>query len=94
LKNWRPITLLCVDFKLATSYITSRLKPILQNIISQTQKGFLRERYIGEYRKTTDPLVRPFLVRTKYDKLPLFITALEISVLKDFIHLRKVGPKP
>jgi hypothetical protein len=28
--------------------MTSRLKPILQNIISQTQKGFLRERYIGE----------------------------------------------
>ena len=48
MKNWRPITLLCVDFKLATSYITSRLKPILQNIISQTQKGFLRGRYIGE----------------------------------------------
>jgi hypothetical protein len=26
----------------------NRLKPILQNIISQTQKGFLRGRYIGE----------------------------------------------
>ena len=48
MKNWRPITLLCADFKLATSCMTSRLKPILQNIISQTQKGFLTERYIGE----------------------------------------------
>ena len=48
MKNWRPITLLCVDFKLATSCIANRLKPILQNITSQTQKGFLRGRYIGE----------------------------------------------
>jgi hypothetical protein len=46
--NIHPITLLCVDFKLATSCIANRLKPILQNIISQTQKGFLRGRYIGE----------------------------------------------
>lgn len=37
MKNWRPITLLCVDFKLASSYIANRLKPILHKIISQTQ---------------------------------------------------------
>jgi hypothetical protein len=48
MKNLHPITLLCVDFKLATSCIANRLKPILQNIISRTQKGFLRWRYIGE----------------------------------------------
>ena len=48
MKNWRPITLLCVDFKLVTSCIANRLKPILQNIINQTQKSFLRGRYIGE----------------------------------------------
>jgi hypothetical protein len=30
LKNWRPITLLCVDFKLATSCMANRLKPILK----------------------------------------------------------------
>jgi hypothetical protein len=41
LKNWHPITLLSVDFKLASSCIANRLKPILQNTISQTQKGFL-----------------------------------------------------
>ena len=48
LKNWRPITLLCVDYKIASASLANRIKPILQNIISQTQKGFLRGRYIGE----------------------------------------------
>ena len=48
MKNWHPITLLCIDFKLATACIANRLKHILQNIISQTQKGFLRGGYIGE----------------------------------------------
>ena len=39
---------ICVDFELATTCIANRLKPILQNTISQTQKGFLRGGYIGE----------------------------------------------
>jgi hypothetical protein len=51
LKNWRPITLLCVDFKIASASIANRVTPILQNIISQTQKGFLTGRYIGECTK-------------------------------------------
>jgi hypothetical protein len=48
MKNWHPITLLCIDFKLATTCIANRLKNILQNTTSQTQKGFLRGGYIGE----------------------------------------------
>ena len=57
MKNWHPITLLCVDFKLATSCIANRLKPILQNITSQTQKGFLRGRYIGECVRIISDLI-------------------------------------
>jgi hypothetical protein len=48
LKNWCPITLLNVDFKIASACIANRIKPILRNIISETQKGFLKGRYIGE----------------------------------------------
>ena len=48
MKNWHPITLLCVDFKLASSYIANRVKAISQTIISNTQQGFLGGRYVGE----------------------------------------------
>ena len=48
LKNWRPITLLNVDMKIASSALANRIKPFLKKIISETQKGFLKGRYIGE----------------------------------------------
>jgi hypothetical protein len=47
-KNWGPITLLNVDFKIASACIANTIKPILKNIISETQKGFLKGGYIGE----------------------------------------------
>lgn len=48
LKNWRPITLLCADYKLLSSCLANRFKNILPHIISDSQKGFLKERFIGE----------------------------------------------
>ena len=48
LKNWRPITLLNVDYKLASTAIANRLKPLLKFLISDTQKGYVQGRYIGE----------------------------------------------
>ncbi len=48
LKNWRPLSLLNVDFKIASGAIAHRVKQVLPNIISETQTGFLKNRFIGE----------------------------------------------
>ena len=48
LKNWRPISLLNTDYKLASKCIAFRIKNVLNNIISGEQTGFLKGRYIGE----------------------------------------------
>lgn len=48
LKNWRPITLLNTDYKLATKCIAFRIKKVLYDIINDDQTGFLKGRYIGE----------------------------------------------
>ena len=43
LKNWRPISLLNVDYKLLAGTMANRMKKVLPNIINQEQKGFLKK---------------------------------------------------
>ena len=57
LKNWRPITLLNVDLKICSAAMANRLKPVLVDLISQTQKGFLKGRYIGECNRLIFDLI-------------------------------------
>ena len=42
LKNWWPNTLLNVDLKICSAAISNRLKPVLVDLISQTQKVFFK----------------------------------------------------
>ena len=48
LKNWRPISLLSVIYKMASLALSARLKSVLEKIISPTQSGFVANRFIGE----------------------------------------------
>ena len=51
LKNWRPISLLNVDYKIASACLANRIKVHLSNMISETQQGFVKNRFIGECTK-------------------------------------------
>ncbi len=46
LENWRPISLLTIDYKLITSVFANRLRKGLNNIISEYHTGFLKDRHI------------------------------------------------
>ena len=48
IKNWRPITLLNTDYKIAAKSIANRIKLVLPNLINHDQTGFLKDRFIGE----------------------------------------------
>ena len=40
IKNWRPISLLCVDFKILTKSLALRVRDILPKLIHENQSGF------------------------------------------------------
>ena len=48
LKNWRPISLLNVTYKIFSYCLASRIKILLPYLIHENQTGFLKNRYIGE----------------------------------------------
>lgn len=47
LSNWRPITLLNVDYKIIARVLAFRLQNIIPKIISTDQNGFIKNRFIG-----------------------------------------------
>ena len=48
LKNWRPISLLNITYKILSGAVAKRLKNTLNDLIHENQKGFLPGRFIGE----------------------------------------------
>ena len=66
LKKWRPISLLNVDYKIGSACIAQRLKTVHKNIISNSQTGFMKGRYIGECTR----LILDIIERTEEEQLP------------------------
>ena len=48
LENWRPLSLLNVDYKIATKAIAHRISKILPTIVKEDQTGYVQGRYIGQ----------------------------------------------
>ena len=66
IKNWRPITLLSVAYKIASAAIANRLKPVLEQIIPNNQTGFLQGRNISDCTR----LVYDMLHYTEKENIP------------------------
>ena len=73
LQNWRPITLLNVDCKIATKAIAKRIEPYLPTLIHSDQTGFIKERYIGENIR----LIEDVMEHTKLHNIPGILISLD-----------------
>ena len=58
IKNWRPISLLNCDYKIAAKAIANRFKQVIPNIINYDQTGFLKGRFIGENIRLIDGIIK------------------------------------
>ena len=65
MSNWRPISLLNTDIKIASAVVAHRIKKVLPFIISDTQKGFIKNRFIGENTRLLYDLMHYLEVNNK-----------------------------
>ena len=66
LSNWRPITLLNVDYKILAKVIAKRIESVLPKLIHSDQTGFIKGRFIGQNVR----LLNDLLDYTDVKKIP------------------------
>ena len=98
LKNWRPITLLNTDYKIATKAIALRLEKVLPKIIHPCQAGYMKGRYIGECIR----MISDIMTYTKQKNMPgaaVFLDfekafdSIEWNYLQKCLETFKFGPQ-
>ena len=82
LPNWRPITLLNVDYKIASKVIATRFEKVLDLLISPDQTGFLKGRYIGQNIRLVNDVVK----QTKIPNIPGILVQLDFCKAFDTIE--------
>ena len=73
--NWRPISLLNIDYKIAAKVLSTRLQKVITNLVSPEQKGFLKKRSALENIR----LVQDIIDYCKYTEIPGIIIFLDFK---------------
>ena len=81
IKNWRPISLLSVIYKLASAAISEQLKPVLDNLISPCQSDFVKGRNIGECTR----LIYDLIYYTEKNQIPGLLMLIDFEKAFDSV---------
>ena len=73
LQNWRPISLLNVDYKLITKVISNRLLTVLPSLVHEDQTCSIRSRNIAHNLS----LIRDFIAYSKIEDIPASLVTLD-----------------
>ena len=81
IKNWRPISLINVDIKIASKALAFGMKKVLLGVIYHDQTAYVEGRYVGESVSLLGKKIfmEPFLLQTQ--KRPLIQ-----SIITSFSH--------
>ena len=82
IKNWRPLTLLNCDYKIAAKSIANRLKSVIPNLINNDQTGFIKGRFIGENIR----LLESVICFAKENNIPGLILFLDFEKAFDTLE--------
>ena len=66
LENWRPISLLNIDYKIISKTIASKISNVLPKLIHGDQTGYVKGRYIGQNIR----LIQDIMKITSLENLP------------------------
>ena len=81
-QNWRPISLMNVDTKIASKVIALRMKKVLPNIINYDQTAYVKNRYIGESIRVIDDI----LYHAKQENLDEILFAADMEKTFDSLE--------
>ncbi len=84
LKNWRPISLLNIDYKIASKVLASRLKEVLPKIIHENQAGYVKGRSILDNIRTISDIMH----YTKVNNIPGILLAIDFQKAFDSVSWR------
>ena len=82
LSNWRPITLLNLDYKIVSKVIAKRLEKVLPLLVCPDQSGFVKGRYMGQNIR----LVNDILELPKLQGIPGILLQLDFQKAFDTIE--------
>ena len=82
LKNWRPISLLNVDAKIASKVIAERMKRLLPEVIHNNQSGYIPGRNISENIRS----ILDIMEYTKAKKLPGLLLFIDFEKAFDSLE--------
>ena len=82
-KNWRPISLVNVDAKLASKTLAKRLEKVLPEVIYFNQNAFVKGRKIFDSVRTIDDVIE----YARYKDIPGILVAIDFEKAFDSLNL-------
>ena len=84
LKNWRPISLLNIDYKILSKVLARRMEKVLPKLVHSDQTGFVNGRYIGQNIR----LLYDIMECTDIKKLPGIFLFVDLLLRKGIRYNR------
>ena len=83
IKNWRPISLINVDIKIASKVLAFRLRKVIHKVIHYDQTAYVKGRYIGESVRLIDDL----LAHAESENLDRILFAADLEKAFDLVDI-------